>query len=50
MSFDFFDECMRDLTLKKALVNALIMVALDWELSFELMSDASDINIGAVLG
>ena len=32
------------------MVNASIMVAPDWDLSFELMCDASDYALGAVLG
>ena len=35
---------------KDALVNAHIMVAPYWDLSFELMCDASDYALGAVLG
>ena len=42
--FDFSIECMHVFnTLKKELVNAPIMVTLDWEFPFELMRDASDI-------
>ena len=49
--FVFSDECQQAFeTLKHALVNALIMVALDWDLSFELMYDASDYALRAVLG
>nr|GEX36899.1 reverse transcriptase domain-containing protein [Tanacetum cinerariifolium] len=36
--------------LKKKLTEALILVISDWNLSFELMCDASDFAIGAVLG
>ncbi|GJX54411.1 reverse transcriptase domain-containing protein [Tanacetum coccineum] len=37
-------------TLKKKLTEAPIMIAPDWDLPFELMCDASDFAIGAVLG
>ena len=41
--FDFFNECLQAFNrLKKELVNAPIMVAPDWDLSFALMCDASD--------
>ena len=38
------------LVLKDKLVSAPIVVALDWDLPFELMCDASDYAIGVVLG
>ena len=49
--FVFSEECQQVFeTLKHALVNAPIMVAPDWDLLFELMCDASDYALGAVLG
>ncbi|GKD36218.1 reverse transcriptase domain-containing protein [Tanacetum coccineum] len=37
-------------TLRKKLTEALILVAPDWDLPFEIMCDASDFAVGAVLG
>nr|GEY06731.1 reverse transcriptase domain-containing protein [Tanacetum cinerariifolium] len=37
-------------TLKRKLTEAPILIALDWDMPFELMCDASDFAIGAVLG
>nr|GEV73189.1 reverse transcriptase domain-containing protein [Tanacetum cinerariifolium] len=49
--FVFSKECIDAFnTLKKKLTEALILVVLDWNLPFELMCDASDYAIGAVLG
>nr|GEW59001.1 reverse transcriptase domain-containing protein [Tanacetum cinerariifolium] len=50
-SFVFFKECIDDFeTLKKNLTEAPILVVPNWNLPFELMCDASDFAIGAVLG
>ncbi|GKF42039.1 reverse transcriptase domain-containing protein [Tanacetum coccineum] len=49
--FIFSDECIQAFeTLKKKLTEAPILIALDWDLPFELMCDASDFALGAVLG
>ncbi|GJS76129.1 reverse transcriptase domain-containing protein [Tanacetum coccineum] len=49
--FIFSDECIQAFqTLKKKLTEAPILIAPDWDLPFELMCDASDFAIGAVLG
>ncbi|GLU07084.1 hypothetical protein SLE2022_240580 [Rubroshorea leprosula] len=49
--FNFSDECLHAFNiLKEKLINAPIMVAPDWNLPFELMCDASDSAVGAVLG
>ena len=49
--FEFDEQCVRAfLVLKDKLVSAPIVVAPDWDLPFELMCDASDYAIGAVLG
>ncbi|GKA84303.1 reverse transcriptase domain-containing protein [Tanacetum coccineum] len=49
--FIFLKECVESFnTLKKKLTEAPILVALDWDLPFEIMCDASDFAIGAVLG
>ena len=48
--FDFNDECLAAFhTLKKALISAPIIQPLDWTLPFEIMWDASDYAVGAVL-
>nr|GEY02034.1 reverse transcriptase domain-containing protein [Tanacetum cinerariifolium] len=49
--FVFSKDCIDAFeTLKKKLTKASILVILDWNLPFELMCDASDFAIGAVLG
>nr|GEX60377.1 reverse transcriptase domain-containing protein [Tanacetum cinerariifolium] len=49
--FVFSKECVDAFdTLKKKLIEALILVVPDWNLPFELMCDASDFAIGVVLG
>ncbi|GJV28447.1 reverse transcriptase domain-containing protein [Tanacetum coccineum] len=49
--FIFSKECIEAFeTLKMKLTQALILVAPDWDLPFEIMCDASDFAIGAVLG
>nr|GFA20006.1 reverse transcriptase domain-containing protein [Tanacetum cinerariifolium] len=46
-SFIFSKECIKAFqSLKKKLTKAPILVALDWDLPFELMCDASDFAIG----
>nr|GEY65333.1 reverse transcriptase domain-containing protein [Tanacetum cinerariifolium] len=49
--FIFSKDCIKAFqTLKKKLTKAPILIALNWDLPFELMCDASDFAIGAVLG
>ncbi|GJW95194.1 reverse transcriptase domain-containing protein [Tanacetum coccineum] len=49
--FIFSNECIQAFeTLKKKLTEAPILITPDWDLPFELMCDASDFSIGAVLG
>ncbi|GJR99041.1 reverse transcriptase domain-containing protein [Tanacetum coccineum] len=49
--FFFSKECIEAFnTLKKKLTEAPILVAPDWDLPFEIMYDASDYEVGAVLG
>nr|GEY71273.1 reverse transcriptase domain-containing protein [Tanacetum cinerariifolium] len=48
--FVFFDDCVRAFqTLKKKLTEAPILIAPNWDQPFELMCDASDFAVGAVL-
>jgi hypothetical protein len=49
--FEFDDECINAFPiLKKALISTPIIQPLDWSLPFEIMCDASDYAVGAVLG
>ena len=49
--FQFNDEYYKAFeNLKKALVSAPIIQSPDWKLTFEIMCDASDYVVGAVLG
>nr|GEW39441.1 reverse transcriptase domain-containing protein [Tanacetum cinerariifolium] len=48
--FIFSQECLDAFqTLKTKLTEAPILIALDWDMPFELMCDASDFAIGAIL-
>ncbi|GJY71293.1 reverse transcriptase domain-containing protein [Tanacetum coccineum] len=49
--FIFSDDCIQAFnTIQKKLTEAQILITPDWDLPFELMCDASDFAIGAVLG
>ena len=49
--FVFDDDCVEAFEiLKKALISAPIVQPPDWNLPFEIMCDASDYAVGAVLG
>nr|GEU34876.1 reverse transcriptase domain-containing protein [Tanacetum cinerariifolium] len=49
--FHFSKECVEAFqTLKRKLTEAPILIALDWDMPFELMCTTSDFAIGAVLG
>jgi hypothetical protein len=49
--FFFTEECIESFhTLKKALISAPVIQPPDWHLPFEIMCDASDYAVGAVLG
>ncbi|XP_021754398.1 uncharacterized protein LOC110719718 [Chenopodium quinoa] len=49
--FDFTDECLDSFNMiKQALISTPIICAPDWNLPFEIMCDASDYVVGAVLG
>ena len=50
-TFDFNDECMLAFTtLKDKLTSTPVIMPPNWSLPFELMCDASDYDVGAVLG
>jgi hypothetical protein len=49
--FVFDDDCVEAFeTLKKALISTPIVQPPDWNLPFEIMCDASDHDVGVVLG
>ena len=49
--FVFYHDCVEAFEiLKKALISAPIVQPPDWNLPFEIMCDASDYAVGAVLG
>ncbi|GJV30066.1 putative nucleotidyltransferase, ribonuclease H [Tanacetum coccineum] len=49
--FDFSNDCKKAFNiLKEKLTTTPIIISPDWNVSFELMCDASDFTIGAVLG
>nr|GEX78937.1 reverse transcriptase domain-containing protein [Tanacetum cinerariifolium] len=49
--FIFFEDCIKAFQmLKQKLTEAPILIAPNWDLPFELMCDASDFTMGAVLG
>ena len=49
--FIFSNECLEAFySIKETLITAPIIQPLDWSLPFEIMYDASDYAVGAVLG
>ncbi|CAA7021236.1 unnamed protein product [Microthlaspi erraticum] len=51
VAFEFNGECLAAFKkIKEALISAPIVQSPDWELPFEIMCDASDYAVGAVLG
>ena len=49
--FEFDDACLEAFdTLKKALISAPVLQPPNWEQPFEVMCDASNFAVGAVLG
>ena len=50
-NFIFYDLCLQAfLTIKEKLISTSIFTKLNWDLSFEIMCDASDYALGATLG
>ena len=50
-AFDFDDVCLQAFNAtKEKLISALVMTVPDWSQPFEVMCDASDFAVGAVLG
>ncbi|XP_022864386.1 uncharacterized protein LOC111384347 [Olea europaea var. sylvestris] len=50
-TFEFTDECLLAFnTLKEKLISAPVIITPDWNLPFELMCNASDFAVGALLG
>jgi hypothetical protein len=48
--FVFTEECLQSFhTLKKSLISKLVIQPPDWHLPFQIMCDASDYAVGAVL-
>ena len=49
--FEFNEECIKAFELlKQKMISAPIIVSPDWTQPFEIMTDASDFVVGAVLG
>nr|GEY10002.1 DNA-directed DNA polymerase [Tanacetum cinerariifolium] len=49
--FDFFDDCKKAFNISKERLTTMpIIISSDWNVPFELICDASDFTIGAVLG
>ena len=49
--FEFDDVCLKSFNIpKKALISTSMIQPPDWSLPFEIMCDASDYVVGAVLG
>lgn len=49
--FDFNDDCLKGFSLiKEKLTNSPMLVSPNWSFPFELTCDASDFDIGAILG